>query len=91
MKSYSDINKIDSQFGFGKPCNRGSGITVNEIQGERASGMTKLELQNDYPELTESDMQAVWGYVADRENRVNISSYFCEAIPTLQNTTERKK
>lgn len=74
MKSYSEIITIDPQIRFGRHCIRGLRITVYDILGWMASGMTIPEILNDYPELTESDIQAALAYAADREHRIRIAS-----------------
>lgn len=74
MKAYSEIITIDSQIRFGRPCIRNLRITVYDILGWLASGMTFPSILSDYPELTESDIQAALAYAADREHRVRIAS-----------------
>jgi uncharacterized protein (DUF433 family) len=74
MKEYSKFITIDSQIRFGRPCIRGLRITVYDILGWLASGMTIPSILSDYPELTESDIQAALAYAADREHRVRIAS-----------------
>lgn len=66
MKHYSEIITIDRKIRFGKPCIRNMRITVNDILGWFASGMTELEILEDYPELTSEDIKAALAYAADR-------------------------
>lgn len=73
MKSYSEIITIDPQIRFGKPCIRRTRITVYDILGWMASGMTIPEILSDYSELKEADIQAVLAYAADREHRIRIA------------------
>jgi uncharacterized protein (DUF433 family) len=49
-------------------------IPVLNILGWFASGMTKQEILNDFPELTEEDLQAALSYAADREHKILIAS-----------------
>ncbi|MFM7532276.1 MAG: DUF433 domain-containing protein [Rubrivivax sp.] len=51
----------------GQPCVRGLRITVYDVLGVLASGMTHAEILDDFPELTEADIHAVLRYAADRE------------------------
>jgi len=74
MKHYSEIITIDPQVRFGKPCIRGLRITVYDVLGYLASGMTIAEILEDYPELTAEDVKAVLAYAADREHRIRIAS-----------------
>ncbi|MEO7176713.1 MAG: DUF433 domain-containing protein [Saprospiraceae bacterium] len=73
MKHYSEIITIDSQVRFGKPCIRGMRITVYDILGWLASGMTTKEIVEDFPELTDEDVKAALTYAADREQRSSLS------------------
>jgi uncharacterized protein (DUF433 family) len=74
MKHYSEIITIDPQIRFGKPCIRGMRITVFDVLGWLASGMTTKEILEDYAELTEQDIIAVLAYAADREHKIRIAS-----------------
>jgi uncharacterized protein (DUF433 family) len=74
MKHYSEIITIDPQIRFGKPCIRGMRITVFDVLGWLASGMTTKEILEDYAELTEEDIMAVLAYAADREHKIRIAS-----------------
>lgn len=73
MKHYSEIITIDSQVRFGKPCIRGMRISVYDILGWFASGMTKDEILEDYKELTIDDVNAALSYAADREHKLRIA------------------
>ncbi len=74
MKHYSEIITINPDVRFGKPCIRGLRITVFDILGWMASGMTSKEIVADYPELNEEDIQAALAYAADREHKIKIAS-----------------
>ena len=74
MKHYSEIITIDAQVRFGKPTIRGMRISVYDILGWFASGMTSKEIIEDYPELTEEDIKAALAYAADREHKIRIAS-----------------
>jgi uncharacterized protein (DUF433 family) len=45
-------------------------ITVSDILGWLASGMTIQEILSDFDELKEDDIYAALSYAADRENKV---------------------
>ena len=74
MKHYIDIITIDPQVRFGKPCIRGMRISVSDILGWLASGMTEMDILHDYPELTAEDIKAALLYAADREHKIRIAS-----------------
>ncbi|MCB0276969.1 MAG: DUF433 domain-containing protein [Calditrichaeota bacterium] len=46
----------------GKPCVRGMRITVGDVLGWLASGMSVGEILEDFPDLTEEDIRACLGY-----------------------------
>ena len=54
----------------GKPCVRGLRITVYDVLGWLAAGMTEQEILADYPELVSDDIRACLTYAAEREHRI---------------------
>jgi uncharacterized protein (DUF433 family) len=54
----------------GKPCIRHLRITVYDVLGWLASGMTPAEILADFPELSPEDIQAALAFAADREHHV---------------------
>jgi uncharacterized protein (DUF433 family) len=58
----------------GKPCVRGMHITVADVLGWLAAGMSHDEIRNDYPEITEEDIRACLAYAADRERRLTVAA-----------------
>lgn len=67
MVDYKNIITIESGKRGGKSCIRGMRITVSDILGWLASGITVAEIVSDYDELTENDIYAALSYVADRK------------------------
>ena len=53
----------------GKPCIRGLRITVADVLGWLAVGMSQEEILEDYPELKKEDITACLEYAADSERR----------------------
>ena len=49
----------------GKPCIRGTRITVEHVLREISQGATVAELLGQYPRLTEEDVRAALAYAAD--------------------------
>jgi uncharacterized protein (DUF433 family) len=54
----------------GKPCVREMRITVYDVLGWLAAGMTPQEILADYPELEAEDIQACLTFAAAREQRM---------------------
>ncbi len=48
----------------GKPVIEGTRISVEQVLGLLANGMTNEEIIADYPDLTEESIRAVLGYAA---------------------------
>lgn len=65
---------MDPNKRFGKPCIRGMRITVYDVLGWLASGMTIENIIEDFPELTHEDIIACLAYAADREHKLRIAS-----------------
>ena len=62
---------VDPEVRFGKPCVRGTRISVGDVLGFLASGMTAAEVVEEYPSLTIDDVLACLAYAADRESRTD--------------------
>ena len=71
---YRDIITIEPGKRGGKPCIRGMRITVYDVLGWLAAGMTPDQILADYPELTAEDIRACLAYAADRERSGLIAS-----------------
>jgi uncharacterized protein (DUF433 family) len=67
---YSLIITMQPGTRSGKPCIRGLRITVADVLGYLASGMTHAEILVDFPYLTESDILACLAFAADRERKL---------------------
>jgi uncharacterized protein (DUF433 family) len=68
---YRDIITIESGKRGGRPTVRGLRITVQDVLGWLASGMTSAEIIDDYPELTHEDILACLAYAANREKHAH--------------------
>jgi uncharacterized protein (DUF433 family) len=71
---YSKIITIEPGKRSGKPCIRGLRITVYDVLGYMASGMSQEEILADFPDLTETDIRACLAFAADTERRFEIVS-----------------
>jgi uncharacterized protein (DUF433 family) len=67
---YRDRIAIDPEIRFGKPCVRGTRITVGDVRSYLASGMTEQQVQADFPQLTSEDIRACLAFATERERRV---------------------
>ncbi|MGF1655511.1 MAG: DUF433 domain-containing protein [Verrucomicrobiales bacterium] len=70
MENYRQRITIEPGKRGGKPCIRNMRITVYDILGWLAAGMTHDEIITDYPELTVEDIQAALAFAADREHHL---------------------
>jgi len=65
------LNRIaaDPTIRFGKPCVRGTRISVGDVLGYLAGGMSEQQILADFPQLTSDDVRACLTYAAERERR----------------------
>lgn len=67
---YRERITIDPQVRSGKPCVRGTRITVADVLDYLGGGMSVAEVLEDFPDLTAGDIQACLSFAADRERRL---------------------
>ena len=67
---YSKLITIEAGKCGGKPCIRGMRITVYDVLGYLASGMSVEEILADFPYLTRDDVHACLAFAANRERRL---------------------
>lgn len=67
--SILDRISVDPATRFGKPCVRGTRITVGDVLGYLAGGMSEDQVIGDFPQLTKDDIRACLAYAAERERR----------------------
>jgi uncharacterized protein (DUF433 family) len=67
---YRDRIVIDPEVRFGKPCVRGTRLTVGDVLSYLAGGMSEDEVLADFPQLTREDIRACLAFAADRERRL---------------------
>ncbi len=53
----------------GKPCIRDTRITIYDVFGYLAAGMTEREILRDFPDLAHEDILACYAFVAERDRR----------------------
>ena len=54
----------------GKPCIKGTRITVYDVLEYLAGGMTDAQILADFPDLTAEDIRACLAFAAARERRL---------------------
>lgn len=64
-----DRISVDPTVRFGKPCVRNTRITVGDVLGYLAGGMSEAEILADFPQLAQEDIRACLAYAAERERR----------------------
>ena len=70
MNSYRERITIEPGKRGGKPCIRGLRITVYDVLGWLAAGMTHQQIIADFPDLSEDDIHAALAFAADRDHHL---------------------
>ena len=70
LVEYSKIITIEPGKRGGRPCIRGMRISVYDILGWLAAGMSNDEIVEEFPELTIDDIRAALAYAADRDHHL---------------------
>ncbi len=60
---------VNPEVRSGKPCVRGTRITVYDVLEYLAGGMSEDEILDDFPDLTRDDIRACLAFAAARERR----------------------
>jgi uncharacterized protein (DUF433 family) len=63
---------VDSEIRFGKPCIKGTRITVGDILQWLSIGMTEQEILEDYPELQQIHIKAALAFAAERDSMTKV-------------------
>ena len=72
--NYQDRIVIDPTIRSGKPCIRGTRITVYDILEYLAGGMSEDQVLRDFPALASEDVRAALEFAADRERKLAAST-----------------
>ncbi len=70
---YKQYIEINPSIRFGKPCLKGTRISVYDVLSWLAAGMTKDEILENYPGMTEEKILACLAYSADKERKVKVA------------------
>lgn len=67
MYQFNEFIALDQEIRFGKPCVIGTRISVQDILGWLAAGMSFEEIIEDYPELNMEKIRAALAFAFYRE------------------------
>ena len=67
MMRFNEYIEIKTEKRFGKPVIKGTRISVYDILSWLSNGMTRKEIINDFPELTENQINACLSFAAKKE------------------------
>jgi uncharacterized protein (DUF433 family) len=68
--SWQERISVNPSVRSGKPCIKGTRITVYDVLEYLAGGMTEDQILVDFPDLTRDDIRACLGFAAARERRL---------------------
>lgn len=69
---YREYITITADKRSGKPCIRGTRMTVTDVLEYLAGGMSPEEIVAEFPDLTVEDIRACLAFAADRERRLAV-------------------
>ncbi len=67
--NYSNHITINTIIRFGKPCIKGTRISVFDIKEWIDSGMSVSEIINDFPELNEEQVKVCLTFIVDKVSK----------------------
>lgn len=62
--------EIRSNKRFGKPCLKGTRISVYDVLNWLSNGMSREEIKSDFEEISDQMIDACLAYAADKERRL---------------------
>jgi len=71
--SWQERIVVNSSVRSGKPCIKGTRITVYDVLEYLAGGMSEDQILTDFPDLTRDDIRACLAFAAARERRLSNS------------------
>ena len=72
--SWQDRITVNPNVRSGKPCIKGTRMTVYDVLEYLAGGMTEDEILADFPDLVREDIRASLSFAAARERRLSSSA-----------------
>ncbi|MEX8546349.1 MAG: DUF433 domain-containing protein [Mucilaginibacter sp.] len=73
LVDYKKFIEIHPDIRFGKPVIIGTRISVFDVLGWLASGLSYQQILEDFPQLTENSIYACLAYAADKERKIKIA------------------
>lgn len=70
VMEYTEHITITPDKRSGKPCIRGTRMTVTDVLEYLAGGMSPEEIVAEFPDLTVEDVRACLAFAADRERKL---------------------
>ena len=70
MMNWQERISLSPDVRSGKPCIKGTRITVYDLLEYLAGGMSEDEILSDFPDLTREDIRAALAFAAARERRL---------------------
>ena len=67
---WQDRVSVNPAVRSGKPCIKGTRITVYDVLEYLAGGMAEDQILSDFPDLTRDDIRATLAFAAARERRL---------------------
>lgn len=71
--NHSDYISINPNIRFGKPCLKGTRISVYDVLGWLASGMSYEDIMDDFPDINKEQILACLSFAADKERKLKIA------------------
>lgn len=65
--------EVNPEVRFGKPVIKGTRITVYDVLQWMASGMTIIEITEDFPQLAEEQILACLSYAVNKERTIKVA------------------
>jgi uncharacterized protein (DUF433 family) len=72
--NYQDYIEIRADKRFGKPCIKGTRISVYDVLNWLSNRMTQEDIMEDFEELNEQMINACLAFAADKEHKLRIAS-----------------
>lgn len=70
VMSWHDRISVNPAVRTGKPCIKGTRVTVYDVLEYLAGGMTEDQILSDFPDLAREDIRASLAFAAARERRL---------------------
>ena len=68
--NYRNYLEIRADKRFGKPCLKGTRISVYDVLNWLSHGMSREDIKSDFEEITDAMIDACLAYAADKERRL---------------------